>query len=346
MDAEADLAVGREVGPYMLLGLEREDRLCRFLCAHLPASAGRPSSCAEFDFLSLGDHGTVFRCREKNLGAEVVCKFFGLRDLPPSDCCNLLDYELRCLRQVREQGFDHPPFQVVQPLGAEPSLACLLVEESIRGKDLDHYIFEATCNGKERALYDKVRTMARFFARLHKATERRLVIHFSVPCQAFRRFLKGIRSVWEGTAGPLRELRHLCDKWEATRSMWTETSSVLHGDVTPTNFIFDGDGSVTAIDLERMQRGDPVQDLGFLAAELKHHFALRSRNAAGAEPFIEHLYHEYSEAFPDPNGKFREMTERNPFYMALAEIRIARNNWLPIEHRRWLIDESVRCLWR
>jgi aminoglycoside phosphotransferase (APT) family kinase protein len=124
-----------------------------------------------------------------------------------------------------------------------------------------------------------------------------------------------------------------------------ETPAVLvHGDATPTNFIFDPDDGLTVIDLERMRLADPVYDLGFLAAELRHHFAWRILKPDAAEPFITSFFRVYSEQFPDPGSVFDKITHRNRFYMALGELRIARNTWLHPGHRKWLVEEALSCL--
>ena len=119
---------------------------------------------------------------------------------------------------------------------------------------------------------------------------------------------------------------------------------LVHGDATPTNFIFHPEDGVTAIDLERMHPADGVYDVGMLAAELKHHFAWRRLQAHEAERFISHFFRAYCEGFPNPQKAFRAITQRNRFYMALGEVRIARNPWLSQAHRDWLIEEALRCL--
>ena len=136
----------------------------------------------------------------------------------------------------------------------------------------------------------------------------------------------------------------MCDAYQKMETMWPDAAVLVHGDATPTNFIFHPEDGVTAIDLERMHTADCVYDVGMLAAELKHHFAWRQLRADAAEPFISHFFHAYCEKFPNPQEAFRDITKRNRFYMALGELRIARNPWLIRPHRLWLIEEAMRCL--
>jgi len=109
-------------------------------------------------------------------------------------------------------------------------------------------------------------------------------------------------------------------------------------------FIFHNEEGITAIDLGMMRVRDRVYDIGFLMAEIKHHFAWRILQAEAAEPFIRNFLWAYCQKFRDPEFAFREITYRNRFFMSLGELRIARNKWLPWKHRKWLAEEALRCL--
>ena len=117
---------------------------------------------------------------------------------------------------------------------------------------------------------------------------------------------------------------------------------IVHGDATPTNFLFTDHG-VTGIDLERMKWADRCWDLGFMAAELKHHFMWRSGDGWAAERFIGHFLREYA-AGCGGRRMFEETTRRLPVYMALGLLRIARNRWLGGPYRRDLVREAKQCL--
>jgi aminoglycoside phosphotransferase (APT) family kinase protein len=110
---------------------------------------------------------------------------------------------------------------------------------------------------------------------------------------------------------------------------------IVHGDATPTNFLFQ-QYEVIGIDLEKMKYADRCWDLGFIAAELKHHFAWRMGNGWYAEPFIGHFLWEYTINYGDAPF-FWVITRKIPFYMALALLRIARNPWLDEPYRKNLI---------
>jgi aminoglycoside phosphotransferase (APT) family kinase protein len=120
--------------------------------------------------------------------------------------------------------------------------------------------------------------------------------------------------------------------------------AILHGDVTPTNFIFPGEGEIVAIDLERMRMGDPIYDLGFVCAEIKHAFLWRRGDWFSSEPYIRAFLEFYCEKKEDSQRSFEEITRDLPFFMAICELRIARNEYLESSYRRRLCEEARRCL--
>jgi hypothetical protein len=99
-----------------------------------------------------------------------------------------------------------------------------------------------------------------------------------------------------------------------------------------------------ALDLERLRFADRLWDLSWVAGELKHAWAWRTGNAAAAEEIIGHFFSLYLSASPDGTSLGERLYLLNPFYMALAELRIARNAYLAWDYRRWLVAEAIRCL--
>jgi hypothetical protein len=81
-----------------------------------------------------------------------------------------------------------------------------------------------------------------------------------------------------------------------------------------------------------------------VAGELKHQCMMHSGNRFAAEGYIGHFYWEYSRRCNDPYKTFKVLTAKNPFYMAYTEFRIAGNEWLAWDHRKWLTFEGMECL--
>jgi len=241
-------------------------------------------------------------------------------------------------------GFCKFPHRVVRPLSKDEHINCLLVEDFARGLDLDYYIAKAAYEGQHDQLFRKLTEVAHFLAKLHNRTADTVRVNFGETSNYFRHLVQSLARGGLIDAGAAGNLGRLCDEWEQTAAMWEDVSVFVHGDATPTNFIFQPDDGVTAIDLERMHPADRVYDIGMLAAELKHHFAWRVFQADAAESFIGRFLRAYCEDFSESESAFSAVTYRNRFYMALGGLRIARNKWLPWKHRKWLADEACRCL--
>jgi aminoglycoside phosphotransferase (APT) family kinase protein len=126
--------------------------------------------------------------------------------------------------------------------------------------------------------------------------------------------------------------------------MWQDRQVWLHGDATPANFLF-GDGlDVAAIDLERMERGDRMFDVGRVAGELQHAFMHSGGGRHRAESFIAHFLRQYGRHFPDPEGMLESVAARVPYYMALNLLRIARNDYIDRGHGRRLVAQAKELL--
>jgi aminoglycoside phosphotransferase (APT) family kinase protein len=126
--------------------------------------------------------------------------------------------------------------------------------------------------------------------------------------------------------------------------MWEDRAVLVHGDATPSNFMFGRGDHTMAIDFERMKWADRVFDLGRLCGELKHFFLQSTGDAHAAEPFIGHFLWEYCCHFPDRMSAFRSITRRTPFHMGITLLRIARNFWSDGEYRWRLVREAKAIL--
>jgi aminoglycoside phosphotransferase (APT) family kinase protein len=235
------------------------------------------------------------------------------------------------------------PFTVVCPLGLNEELSALLVTTRAEGRLLDHYIMRAAYAGRWQKLYDKLGYLARFFARLHSRSR----TNQSVSAFLARAYLKRLlpKIAGELSRNDRAEIEGLADfHWTKAVVIGQDNEVTVHGDANPTNFFFYRD-RVTAIDLEEMKQGDRCWDLGFIAAELKHHFYWRTGDRWRGEPFIGHFLWEYAQALePQTEDFFHTITRKLPLYMALGLLRITRNHWLDPYYRRHLVEEAKLCL--
>ncbi|MCK7471501.1 MAG: hypothetical protein MZU95_12565 [Desulfomicrobium escambiense] len=75
--------------------------------------------------------------------------------------------EFEKLVQVRRYGFDAGPHYVVRPIAREERIGLALVEDFVRGKDLDHYVKRAIYEGRTNRLRDRLSKLAAFLYTLH-----------------------------------------------------------------------------------------------------------------------------------------------------------------------------------
>jgi len=285
----------------------------------------------------------VYKYTEQKTRVGIIGKFFRPDD-PNQDKILRIKGEYDNLQKIRSYGFDTSPNYVVRPLGREEKIGLAVLEEFIRGRDLDYYLKKAIYEGDTLSLKKRLSRLASFLYAWHKRTEQEQDVQLHPVSAYFQKvtnklFRQGVISESEWGA-----YLKLMDQW-LDRDRFHEAKSVIvHGDATPTNFIFTDKGDVVAIDLERMKDADTVFDIGMVCGELKHSFMWRTGNPYLAEPFIRHFFESYSRLFDSPQSTFREITLRNPFYMAMTELRIARNDYLDLNYRKRLAHEALQCL--
>jgi aminoglycoside phosphotransferase (APT) family kinase protein len=286
----------------------------------------------------------VYRYSEEKSRVSVVGKFFDLQERNEEKVSRIRG-EYPNLLLLRELGFSDQPFYVVKPLCREDSIGLALVEEFVKGRDLDHYLRNAAYRGRRHELRKSLSRLASFLRTLHGRTrangkgEADIADVDSYFMKLVKKLLKQ-QLISQHSAGEYLTLK---DRW-LSKSFMAAEEVIVHGDATPTNFVFSETGDIAAIDLERMKKSDKVFDIGMVCGELKHSFLWRTGNPYAAEPFIRHFLWKYTRHFPSPENAFREITRRLPFYMALTEMRIARNDWLDWGYRKRLAWEARECL--
>jgi thiamine kinase-like enzyme len=285
----------------------------------------------------------VYKYTEEKTSVATIGKFFKLND-PKHDRILRIKGEYDNLQKIRGYGFDASPNYVVRPISRENRIGLALIEEFIHGKDLDHYFRKATYEGDGISLKKKLSKLASFLFVFHKTTEKKETVELDSVNVYFQKILNKLCQQEIILPSDKKEYLKLMDKWLAKTALQRPKNGIVHGDSTPTNFIFTDRGDVVAIDLERMKNADPVFDLGMVCGEIKHAFLWRTGNGHEAEPFIRHFFDSYSSNFQDRQKAFREITQRNSFYMAMTELRIARNDYLDLNYRKRLADEARQCL--
>lgn len=287
----------------------------------------------------------VYLYEDKWSGGRVVGKFYArARGLNGSNTPQSAANEYRNLEYLRSLGFTAPPDYVARPLGVNAALGDLLAIEHLEGEQLDAVIEAAALTGGHERLYRKLGGLARFLARMHNTTAGGERVDFSRTQAYFDRVVAYLGQSGGIEARRAERLRGLGHAYAARAVQWEDVQVLVHGDATPSNFLFGRRQDVYAIDLERMHRDDRVYDVGRLCGELKHCFLRATGDACQAEPYIGHFLWEYAGYFPDRERTFAAITDRLPFYLGLTLLRIARNGWLDDGYRRHLVHEAKTIL--
>jgi aminoglycoside phosphotransferase (APT) family kinase protein len=287
--------------------------------------------------------GGVYRYVEEKSRTAIIGKFFRLDD-HRAERVERIQGEYDKLVAIRSYGFSTSPNFIVRPIAREPRIGLALIEDYVEGRDLDHYIIKAIHNGDRAGLRDRLTRLAAFFYYLHSRTGNGLSVDLEPVSAYYRKLLDTLELQTLIASGDRQQLLGLLDRWLNRSRFQGLRSSIVHGDATPTNFLFTSHGDVVAIDLERMKQSDVVYDIGMVCGELKHAFLWRTGNPYASEPFIRHFLKSYAAPFSDPKRAFREITGRNPFFMAMTELRIARNSYLDWNYRKRLVHEAFECL--
>ena len=286
---------------------------------------------------------SVYKYTEEKSKIAIIGKFFKLNDTQ-QDRILRIKGEYDNLEKIRGYGFDSSPHYVVRPITRDERIGLALIEEYVYGKDLDYYLKRAIYEGKNVSLMGKLSRLASFLYVLHEKSETAYTIELDFVSTYFQKVVNKLHSQGVLSDCDRKEYLKLKDKWLDRTLLQYTKSVIVHGDATPTNFIFTQMGDVVAIDLERMKNTDLAFDVSMICGELKHAFLWRTGDPYASEPFIRHFLKSYSRHSYNRKKAFREITLRNPFYMALTELRIARNNYLEWNYRKRLACEAKECL--
>jgi Ser/Thr protein kinase RdoA (MazF antagonist) len=240
-------------------------------------------------------------------------------------------------------GLDGGTGLIPRLLGRNPPLRLGLLLEAVPGPDLDHLLVQACCRGVNQALYSALVNLAGLLARFHTRPLAPADPSLSEGMQYLDKLRRQLREAGLLSGEDQAHLAAEREEWALRLSRFPDGRVVLHGDATPTNFLFPN-GRAVALDLERMRLGDRLFDLSWVAGEIKHAWGWRTGNWQGAEDAIRRFFAAYLAAVPPNPALARRLHFLNPFYMALAELRIARNSYLSWEYRRELVAEARRCL--
>lgn len=305
------------------------------------ASAGASPLAGEVTREPLPSSREVCRFTCTGNGTAVVGKF--LTDYFPANQGLVQEYD-NYLRAAA-LGLTAGCARIPKLLGRQPDLRLGLLLEAVPGPDLDRLTLDACEHGDLLSLYQGLASLAELLAFFHSRPLPEIPVSSLEALGYLDKLLRQLQRLELLTPEDDAALAAEKAAWAIRLAQFPDQQVLVHGDATPTNFLFpDHNGRAVALDLERLRAADRLWDLSWVAGELKHAWAWRAGHPAAAESAISHFFNAYLSALPADSCLAERLHLLNPFYMALAELRIARNAYLAWDHRRWLVAEARRCL--
>jgi hypothetical protein len=310
--------------------------LSHLLLSHLGGSPNRG-----LDVKRLRASRPVFRFSLPGDGMGLVGKFFH-DQVPTTPQDRSLEREYRNYLAAPGWGLTAAGL-IPRLVGQSPGLRLGLLLEGIPGPDLDYYLSEAAQGRDLEACLEKVDKLAELLGFFHTRPLSPQPVSPGPVLAYFQKLRGQLQALGLLSPEEVKALAAESQAWEARLAAYPDRQVLLHGDATPTNFLFP-DGRAAAVDLERLRPGDRLFDLSWVAGELRHAWGWRGRDFGDSEAVIQYFFRSYLDALPGDAILTRRIYVLNPLYMALAELRIARNAYLSWEYRRALVAEAQRCL--
>jgi aminoglycoside phosphotransferase len=318
------------------------DPLARALRRLVKTETGFQPTTGEVAIEPLPSSRQVLRFTFPGGDYAVVGKFFSA--YPPRVSADLsLSREYGHYRRLPALGLGNGDGLAPRLLGRWPDRSLGLLLEAVPGPDLDHLLLQACVHGNPAPLFRSLKQLAHLLAFFHS---RPLPARPVSPGPALAYLDKVMAQLLEAGLLAREDCQALARErqaWEVRCQDFGDRQVLIHGDATPTNFLFP-DGRAVALDLERLGHGDRLWDLSWVAGELKHAWGWRTADFGGSEGPIRHFFQAYLTAAHLDPVLIRRVYGLNPFYMAMAELRIARNRYLSHGYRRELVAEARRCL--
>jgi tRNA A-37 threonylcarbamoyl transferase component Bud32 len=266
---------------------------------------------------------TICRYEFKDENYSVIAKFYA----EPTGWKKNYDAEESMKREFKNLKIVEKFVDVPKPLAIKRKFGCVLITEYIDATPLYKYM------KNEIGLFDRLTAVAALLRKLHDST--RSHYHKDGDFYKFHQTIDQLNLNREHN----QILNQLLGKWWDSNLLDSSNGCMIHHDANPVNYIFRGD-KVYALDFESARlHANPVHDLGIMAAELKHYFALHKKDGSKAEPYIGHFLWQYSKNL----AEFQRITRILPFFMSLGLLRMDRLKIDP-DHGNFIFRESMACL--
>jgi hypothetical protein len=209
---------------------------------------------------------TVCRYEFEGDGYSVISKFYAEPTGWNRNCnpVRTMHGEFETLKKVE------PIIDIPKPIAAKKEFHCALITEYVQGKDLYKYL-----DDMNDGLYDRLTAIAHVQRNLHDRT--RSDYHKDEEFARFHRLLDQHRL----DSATRMNYNRLLGEWWYSNLIDQPYGCRIHNDANPVNYLFNHK-KVYALDFESSwDHANFVHDLGIVAAELKHYFAIRKGDEKG-----------------------------------------------------------------
>ena len=205
-------------------------------------------------------------------------KFFAA--YPPQASVRILAREYEHYLQLPALGLSNGGGLTPRLLGRWPARSLGLLLEAVPGPDLDHLLLQACVHGDPAPLFRGLEKLAHLLGFFHSRPVPALPVSPESGLAYLDKVKAQLREAGRLTREDWQALARERDAWEERFQDFPDRQVLVHGDATPTNFLFP-DGRAVALDLERLRVGDRLWDLSWVAGELRHAWGCTPRIFAG-----------------------------------------------------------------
>ena len=193
----------------------------------------------------------VFRLSSSGNGTSLVGNFY-VDQVPTTSQDRSLAREYQNYLAAPARGFNGV---IPRLVGHAPGVRLGLLLEAVPAPDLDYFLAKAAQGQGLEACLVKVRKLAELLAFFHNRPLPPLPVHPKPVLAYFQKLQGQLQALGLFSIEEAEFLAEEGRAWGARFATFPDRQVLLHGDATPTNFLFP-DGRAVAVDLERVRAGD------------------------------------------------------------------------------------------
>jgi len=249
------------------------------------------------------------------------------------DAVFAMNHEYEILKSIHEKHIENGGFKVIQPLGINKRFYAAIATEFAGETSLSNMMEAVAKKEADGSLLSmSLEKTAKGLKKIHDTGRKQFDVKYEVS-RLEEDTVLGIKD--EKLKKSIVDAIHT---WKDNEKIASLGASTIHGDANPTNFIVN-ENTVYALDFERLEENrSPLVDLGFMIADLKHHFKFYESNDEETNKYVNCFLKAYNGSDP------KDLLELARPYIGCGLIRITKFINAEESHRLWLIDEAFKQL--